>query len=254
MPFTDRIAEADRLRAEIAGQSTLTGEGLQRFRDEWRLRLIWSSLALEGTVLSEVETRAVVGDGRVSGDRPLREEQEALGQAEAFDHLQRLLLRPVLTEPEIRKLHRLLLWRVDPARAGRYRRRTLVIPGSATVFPAPRELREQMSAFVAELPARRAAVHPIVYAAHLHQRLLTIHPFLDGNGRTARLLMNLALLQAGYPGTVLPPARRDDYLAAIRAGDAGNPESFVKFLAATTCASEEEYLRRLALEQGRGGR
>jgi Fic family protein len=107
------------------------------------------------------------------------------------------------------------------------------------------ELKGLMSAFAGEIPSLRAEKHPIEFAALLHIRLVTIHPFVDGNGRAARLLMNLALLQEGYPVTIIPPVLRSEYLAAVKESNAGNVKPFVNLLSSMVWESQRDYLRLL---------
>ena len=98
-------------------------------------------------------------------------------------------------------MHRLFYYRIDAKQAGKYRKRRVIITGTDFIPPAPERIPEMMKAFVDRIPDQRAAYQPIQFAAIIHEELVTIHPFIDGNGRAARLLMNLALLQAGYPPT-----------------------------------------------------
>jgi len=110
-----------------------------------------------------------------------------------------------VTEANVKKLHRLFYYRIDAKQAGKYRKRRVIITGTDFIPPAPERIPEMMKAFVDRIPDQRAAYHPIQFAAIIHEELVTIHPFIDGNGRAARLLMNLALLQAGYPSGDHPP-------------------------------------------------
>ncbi len=102
-----------------------------------------------------------------------------------------------------------------------------------------------MTAFADEIPRLRAEKHPIEFAALQHTRLVTVHPFVDGNGRAARLLMNLALLQEGYPATIIPPMLRSEYLAAVKEINTGNVTPFVNLLSSMVWESQRDYLRLL---------
>jgi len=102
-----------------------------------------------------------------------------------------------------------------------------------------------MAAFADVIPRFRAEKHPIEFAVLLHTRLVTIHPFVDGNGRVARLLMNLALLQEGYPVTIIPPVLRSEYLSAVRESNVGNIVPFVNLLSSMVLESQRDYLRLL---------
>ena len=245
MTFTNRIADNDRLREEIRQHHPLKREALKQLRDYFRIGLTWSSNALEGNSLTETETKVVIEDGITIGGKPLKDHYEAIGHAEAFDYLHKLVNRTEITERDILKLHKLFYYRIDQPNAGRYRKQNVVVTGTDFVFPPPSQLKKLMSVFAEEIPTLRGEKHPIEFAALLHIRLVTIHPFVDGNGRTARLLMNLALLQDGYPVTIIPPVLRSDYLTAVRQGNSGNDEPFVTLLSNMVWESQRDYLRLL---------
>ena len=102
-----------------------------------------------------------------------------------------------------------------------------------------------MRAFVEKIPDHRAENHPVEFAAILQTELVSIHPFIDGNGRAARLLMNLALLQAGYPVAIIPPILRRDYLDSLDKTHRGNNGPFLRFISGICYESAKEYLRLL---------
>jgi Fic family protein len=245
MTFANRIADADRLQQEINQHRPLKGQALKHLREYFRIGLTWASNALEGNSLTETETKVVIEDGVTIGGKPLKDHFEAIGHADAFDYLQKLASRRNITKRDILKLHKLFYHRIDEANAGHYRKQNIIVTGTDFLFPAPSELKGLMTAFVAEIPLLRADTHPIEFAAILHTRLVTIHPFVDGNGRTARLLMNLALLQQGYPVTIIPPVLRSEYLSAVRESNTGNIAPFLDLLSNMVWESQRDYLRLL---------
>jgi len=245
MTFTNRIADAEKLQQEINQHRPLKGQALKQLREYFRIGLTWSSNALEGNSLTETETKVVIEDGITIGGKPLKDHFEAIGHAEAFDYLQKLSRRAEITERDILKLHKLFYYRIDEANAGHYRKQNIIVTGNDFVFPAPSELKELMAAFADEIPSLRAEKHPIEFAALLHARQVTIHPFVDGNGRAARLLMNLALLKEGYPVTIIPPVVRSEYLATVRESNTGNVAPFVNLLSNMVWESQRDYLRLL---------
>jgi Fic family protein len=245
MTFTNRIADTDSLREEIRQHRPLKREALKQLREYFRIGLTWSSNALEGNSLTETETKVVIEDGITIGGKPLKDHYEAIGHAEAFDYLHKLVNRTEITERDILKLHKLFYYRIDMAGAGHYRKQNDVVTGTDFVFPPPSQLKKLMTDFAEEIHTLRGTKHPIEFAALLHLRLVTIHPFVDGNGRTARLLMNLALLQEGYPVTIIPPVLRSDYLTTVRQGNNGNDEPFVALLSDMVWESQRDYLRLL---------
>lgn len=245
MNFSDRIADADKLKQEINRHRPLKGEALKQLQEYFRIGLTWASNALEGNSLTETETKVVIEDGITIGGKPLKDHLEAVGHADAFDYLQKLSRRRDINESDILKLHRLFYHRIDQINAGHYRKQNSIVTGTDFTFPAPSEVKPLMAAFVEEIPALRAQHHPIEFAALLHTRLVTIHPFVDGNGRAGRLLMNLALLQDGYPVTIIPPVLRTEYLDAVRASNIGNVTPFVNLLSNMVWEGQRDFLRLL---------
>ena len=120
-----------------------------------------------------------------------------------------------LSEWQIRNIHRLVLKNIDDDAAGRYRTSNVLIAGARHTPPDQMKLQECMQSFIHWYEKDAQSLHPIERAAHVHARFVGIHPFIDGNGRTSRLLMNLELLKSGYPLAVLPVERRLDYYVAL---------------------------------------
>jgi Fic family protein len=192
-----------------------------------------------------METKIVIEDGITIGGKPVRDHLEALGHSEAYDLLYDLAKGKKITEANIKALHRLFYYRIDTKQAGKYRRKKVIISGTDFIPPAPDRIPELMKAFVVTISDSRAKYHPVEFAALLHKELVMIHPFIDGNGRTARLLMNLALLQAGYPIAVIPPALRLEYLNSLNMIHRGNQKPIINLIAGVCYESAKEYLRLL---------
>jgi len=243
MEFENRLADIDRLQEEICGLRPLGKKALVQLREYYKIGLTWTSNALEGNTLTESETKVVIEDGITIGGKPLRDHFEAVGHAEAFDLLFSLAKRREVTESEILKLHRLFFYRIDPKEAGHYRKDPAIITGSTIELPPPSKIKAVMKEFVAGIPELRDKVHPVEFAARLHVRLVTIHPFADGNGRTARLLMNLALMQDGYPVTIIPPVVRPAYIEVLKASNAGNNQPFINLVSNMVYEAQRDYLR-----------
>jgi Fic family protein len=220
---------------------------LQRLREYYRVGLTWSSNALEGNSLTLIETKVIVEDGLTVAGKPMREVLEATGHAAAFDRMMQLVQGKEIAEETIRELHRLFYAGIDAAQAGEYRQQQVFIAGSEHKPPSPLQVPKKMTALFRQLPKMRRQLHCVSFAAWLHLRLVSIHPFIDGNGRTARLAMNLALIQDGYPVTIIPPIRRMEYIRALEREHlkrVKRPEdSFEHFIA--ECAEQAliEYLR-----------
>jgi len=121
----------------------------------------------------------------------------------------------------------------------------VIITGTDFIPPSPEKIPDLMKAFIAAIPDHRSKHHPVEFAAVIHKELVTIHPFIDGNGRAARLLMNLALLQSGYPVALIPPVLRRDYLNSLNKTHKGDDRPFINFIAGVCHESAKEYLRLL---------
>ena len=179
-------------------------EVLQNWERWFLIELTYTSNALEGNTLTRLETAVVVEKGLTVGGKSLVEHLEATNHAGALRKVVEIARSQVhsLTEHTLLDLHAMILHGIDDANAGRYRSIPVRISGSRVVLPNPAKVPGLMSEFFGELSAMKGS-HPVELAAEAHYRLVTIHPFIDGNGRTARLLMNLILLQHGYPPALI---------------------------------------------------
>jgi Fic family protein len=218
---------------------------LKQIREYFRIGMTYSSNALEGNSLTETETKIVIEDGLTIGGKPVRDHLEALGHSEAYDLLFRLAKSQDITEANIKELHRLFYYRIDVKQAGKYRKLRVIITGTNFIPPAPERIPVLMESFIAGLPETRVKRHLVEFAAIIHKEFVTIHPFIDGNGRAARLLMNLALLQAGYPLAIIPPVLRRDYLDALNKTQKGDDGPFIRFITGVCYESAKDYLRLL---------
>jgi len=160
----------------------------------------YDSNRIEGNTLTLRETDLVIHKGLTVGGKPMNEHLEAINHYEAIQ-----FIRDLIKSNELFKLHNLLsihgliLHGIDRANAGRFRQVPVMISGSQHIPPQPWQVEKLMEDYFLFYQQNKETIHPVILAAELHERLATIHPFIDGNGRTARLVMNLILLQAGYP-------------------------------------------------------
>ncbi len=213
-------------KKELDGYRPLPS-ALVRNLDEWfRVELTYTSNAIEGNTLTRRETAAVIEKGLTVGGKSLREHLEATNHSRAIDAVHSLVKkRPSqLTSHSLLALHGLILRGIDDANAGRYRNVPVRISGSAVVMPNPFKVPDLMEEFLRWLTARNS-LHPVAFAGEAHYRLVTIHPFVDGNGRTARLLMNLLLLMRGYPPAIIHPRDRLAYIGALEKAQLGGSRS-----------------------------
>lgn len=200
--------------------------GLEANQREWfKIELTYTSNAIEGNTLSRAETALIVEKGLTVEGKTLSEHLEAVNHASAFDWIMQIVgaKKRDITENIILDLHQLILKKIDDANAGRYRAIPVRIAGSTVVMPNAMKVPELMDEFISWLHNNHR--HPVVVAADAHFKLVSIHPFVDGNGRTARLLMNLILMQAGYPPAIVRKEDRRLYINSIEKAQLGGPLS-----------------------------
>ena len=241
--YRNCFAQNDEYKAKINALRPLSNEALAQVKEYYKIGLTYASNALEGNTLSLAETKVVLEDGITIGGKPLKDHYETVGHAKAFDEIIKLAKNETFKESDIKLLHKLFYEKIDSEKAGKYRTSQVIITGSDVELPKPEELEEKMQKFILELPKLKEKLHPVEYAAMVHIIFVNIHPFQDGNGRVARLLMNLALLQSGYNIVVIPPVVRADYISALQKTNKDNNTDFINFTSEMVLESQKEYLK-----------
>jgi Fic family protein len=243
--YESRLEQCEALKRELNGFRPLDAHITNELKRYFRVSLTYTSNALEGNTLTESETKVVLEDGITIGGKPLKDHLEALGHAKAYDYLFDLLEKPQITEQDILELHHLVVYDIQEACPGEYRPRPVIITGTEFIPPAPKEVPSLMAEFINEkLPQWQTSKHPIETAALAHLELVSIHPFMDGNGRTARLLMNLLLLKSRYTQTIIPPVVRADYITTLDiAHIQGNEQPFLNFISQMVHEALKDVLR-----------
>ena len=241
--YRNCFVQNDEYKAKINALRPLSNEALAQVKEYYKIGLTYASNALEGNTLSLVETKVVLEDGITIGGKPLKDHYETVGHAKAFDEIIKLSQNKTFTEADIKLLHKLFYEKIDNEKAGKYRTSQVIITGSDVELPKPEDLDEKMHEFILQLPKLKAELHPVEYAAMVHIIFVNIHPFADGNGRVARLLMNLTLLQSGYNIVVIPPIVRADYISALQKTNSGNNTEFINFISEMVLESQKEYLK-----------
>ncbi|MGI6130231.1 MAG: Fic family protein [bacterium] len=240
----DLFQEIDRQKDEINAHRPFEGELLHQLRNYYKIGLTYASNALEGNSLTEMETKIVLEDGLTVGGKPIRDYYEATGHGRAYDYIYSMITGGEVSEEQIKTVHRLFYSLIDDSQAGKYREQRLFISGSNYVPPEPKAVPELMAKFVSWLNDSKEKYHPVEYAALTHKKFVFIHPFVDGNGRVARLIMNLCLLRAGYTIAIIPPILRGEYISLLeKAHD--NDRDFVRFIAERVIETQKDYLRLL---------
>lgn len=214
------------------------------------LEVIATSNQIEGNSLTLRETEMVLSKGVTIAGKPLKDHLEAINLSAAFDYVKRLVKssKPI-TGRVVRELHQMVLSRIADDWAGIYRTVPVRIAGAKHQPPHFLEVPRLMDEWEIEIAAASLDLHPAQLAADVHEKFVTIHPFVDGNGRTARLLMNLVFLRAGYPAVVIPSdsASRLAYYDALEDTQTGaHPEAFREFIIAAADVMLDRYLATLA--------
>jgi Fic family protein len=217
--------------------------GLEHYYD---VELTYTSNAIEGNTLSPVETTLVIEKGITISGKPLKDHLEALDHYDAIRYVRELARQATrLTASDLRNLHKLVMQRSAPAIAGQYADlpRYVRTETGRHSFPSPAEVPALMGDFAGWLGT---ALDTPETAFTAHRRLVDIHPFNDGNGRTARLLMNLILIRGGYPPVAIRPEDRLEYIRGLQPEQAGQgAESINTLLYGRLDATLAEYLSAL---------
>ena len=179
------------------------------------LRWTYHSNAIEGNRLTLLETKVVL-EGIAVGGKTLKDHFEAINHRNAIYYVEDIIRKEEpFSEWQIRNIHQLILKNIDDENAGRYRQQNVLISGATTTPPDYTLLNDKMAQLVDWYNSEAHTLHPIERAAKVHADFVGIHPFIDGNGRTSRLLMNLELLKAGYPPCVITVENRLAYYEAL---------------------------------------
>ncbi len=238
----------DRYKTAIDALRPFESDLLKQIREYYRIGLTWSSNAIEGNTLTESETKVLLEDGLTAGGKPLRDTFEAIGHAKAYDFMFTLLGSRTITESDMLTMHRMFYTEIDAAHAGQYRTSSVIITGSKYPVCEVERIPDEIKTLFQWVASERNRLHPVEFAAQLHKRFVFIHPFVDGNGRISRLLMNTALIQNGYMLAVIPPVLRHEYISLLERAHRDD-QPFVEFIAERVLESEKEIMRLLHIRR-----
>ncbi|WP_371121511.1 Fic family protein [Microcoleus sp.] len=258
MNYRLKLERIDKLKAWLDGfrpfDSTLVAE-LKKLYD---VRFTYNSNAIEGNTLTQSETELVLTKGITVGGKTLDEHLEVIGHKQAIDYIENLAQKDTeINEWEIKQIHNLILRKINPEEAGSYRTLDVMAAGTNYRYPAHYLLSQLMRDFAIWLNSESALrLHPVEYATMAHYRFVSIHPFRDGNGRSARLLMNLLLIRAGYPIAVIDNQIRNDYINALAYGQQNQDDlsQLFELIFDATISSLVEVLRLLVTASSSRGK
>jgi Fic family protein len=241
-----KLRRLDSLKDQWQKSKPLNQTQLQKLREYFALKYTYDSNRIEGNTLSLQETQLVIKEGVTINGKSLREHLEAINHSEAIDFLEELIsVREPLNKRSLLDLHRLVLKSIDSENAGVFRKVPVSIGGSEYMPPQPFLLEKMMEDYFLHYNKQRKFLHPVILAAEMHERLVSIHPFLDGNGRTSRLIMNFVLLQNGYTVAILKgdsDSKIKYYTALQEVQLNNNTEPFYTLVIERCLASLEEHL------------
>jgi Fic family protein len=193
------IFRIDALQADWNAKKPLDETQLTKMMEYFKMKYTYDSNRIEGNTLSFQETHLVVNEGITIGGKSMKDHLEAINHAEAVDFITQMIkTNEPLNQRTLLDLHTLVVKGIEKEGAGRYRDKQVMISGSAHMPPEPFLVNQLMEDYFIHYNRQRGVMHPVILAAEMHERLVTIHPFVDGNGRTARLIMNLILLSNGF--------------------------------------------------------
>lgn len=198
--LSNLLNEVDALKKELSNIRPLPTSALKKIQDALEIEYTYESNRIEGNTLTLQETALIVNEGVTVSGKSMREHLEAINHAEAVDFIKDIAKNEIeISQRTIKEIHALILHGIDRENSGRYRNVPVMISGSTHFPPQPFMIEKLMEDFMFEFERKeKEGEHPVTIAAYLHDELVCIHPFIDGNGRTSRLLMNLYLLQNGY--------------------------------------------------------
>ena len=251
MELKQLLADIDDRKERLKEQRPLTRGEVERLRDEFIIGFTYNSNAIEGNTMTLDETALVLREGVTIDGKPLKEHLELIGHRDACLFVEDLVREAApLTEKTIREIHSLVLMDRREDR-GVYRRVPVTITGANAALPQPWAVPVEMEKLLVDYHGEMRRLHPIERAALFHLRFESIHPFIDGNGRTGRLLMNLELMKEGFPPIEVKFKDRRRYIACFQEWNATKEAGSLTGLTGEyLVARMDEYLNILEIANG----
>jgi Fic family protein len=241
------LQQIDHLKDKLRAIRPLPAEALNKIKASFEMEYTYESNRIEGNTLTLQETALVVSEGVTIGGKSMVEHLEAINHAQAIEFIKDIARSDIeINERTIKEIHGIILHGINRKQAGRYRDVPVMIVGSKHIPPQPYLIMPQMEQFMIDYQTmQNQNEHPVLIAAFLHDELVKIHPFIDGNGRTSRLLMNLYLISKGYTITALKgdnEAKYAYYTALEQSHTENNRASFYLLVASVVKQSMERYI------------
>lgn len=235
MEMNQLFTEIDQLQSAFNKKRPLPQETLQSIREDLIIKWTYNSNAIEGNTLTLSETKVVLEDGITINGKSIREHLEIINHRDAIYFLEELIRDGTdLTQHTIRQIHSLILSGIDRENAGNYRKQQVLIGGTEHVPPEPLLVLEKMDELIDWYNNDAQNLHPVKRAAVLHSEFVKIHPFIDGNGRTARLLLNFELMKSGFVPIIIKNDQRPQYMdALVHYSTTGESDRFIELVGKT---------------------
>ena len=242
---SDYFNEVDNLKKELDSKRPIPKETLKSLKEAINLEWTYNSNGIEGNTLTLRETQVVL-EGITVGGKTITEHLEAINHEKAILYLDDLVKdKQPITEWNIKNIHQLILKEIDNENAGRYRKENVTIKGATHIPPDFLKLPELMEKLILNYETWNK-YHPIIQAALLHGELVKIHPFVDGNGRTSRLITNLDLMNHGYNPVIIKKENRLEYYEVLdKAHTIGDYTDFIKLVTKLEIDILKKYLKLL---------
>lgn len=237
--------KVDELNNKLNSKRPFSKETLKSLRNSINIEWTYNSNGIEGNTLTLRETQIVL-EGITVGGKTLREHLEAINHEKAIEYIEDLVKeKNPVTEWNIKNIHQLVLKEIDDKNAGKYRSENVAIMGATHTPPDHLIVPELMEKLILNYQ-KWNKYHPIIKAALIHGELVKIHPFIDGNGRTSRLVMNLSLMNSGYLPVIIKKENRLEYYNALdKAHTTGDYTDFVKLVTNLEIEMINKYLKLL---------
>ena len=218
-------------------------------KEALKVEFLYESNRIEGNTLTLRETQLVINEGMTISGKSMREHLEAINHKEAILFIEDLVTQKMeLSEYVLKQIHGIVLYGIDRENAGVYRKLPVAIAGSKHLPPQPYLLQDLMEDYFRFYELYRNDLHPVILAAEMHERLVSIHPFIDGNGRTSRLIMNLILLQHGFPLAIIGgdyESRMAYYDALEKVQTENDKQSFILLIVEKVLSGLDRYINIL---------
>lgn len=238
------LEKITKLKSQLDDHRPFSQDIIDNLEKWFEVELTYSSNAIEGNTLTRSETALVIEKGITVGGKPMKDHLEALNHRDALISMRKMINNKSITISDILYLHKLILKGIDDTNAGSIRQVPVRISGSTVVLPNPLKVPDLLEEFYNWLNVSQD--HPVFKAAAAHYKFVTIHPFVDGNGRTGRLLMNLILMRSGYPPAIILPKDRLKYIKSLeRAQLGGSLDDYLNVIYKAVLRSLNIYLKAI---------